>query len=99
MRVRNGMLWAMAASLGMSAVPAAAQQMTTIDPNTAIDSDLDTPPPAQDSARPQDNGQPPLDSRTPPVTATEQAAPPADARALAKERVQAADTFDRQELV
>jgi len=32
-----------------SALPAAAQQqMTTIDPNTAIDSDINTPPPAQD---------------------------------------------------
>ena len=97
MRVRNGVLWAMAALLGMSALPASAQQMTTIDPNTAIDSDLDTPPPAQDSARPEDYRQPPLDSA--PAAAAPQAAPPADARAQARERVKSADTFDSQELV
>ncbi|NYT42475.1 DUF1134 domain-containing protein [Sphingomonas sp. R-74633] len=49
MRVRELMLVAAAAALGMGAVPASAQQqMTTIDPNTAIDSDLNTPPPAKD---------------------------------------------------
>lgn len=43
------MLVAAAAALGMGAIPASAQQqMTTIDPNTAIDSDLNTPPPAKD---------------------------------------------------
>lgn len=43
------MLVAAAAALGMGAIPASAQQqMTTIDPNTAIDSDLNTPPPAND---------------------------------------------------
>ncbi|MEP9359310.1 DUF1134 domain-containing protein [Sphingomonas sp. KR3-1] len=56
------MLVAAAAALGMGALPAAAQQqMTTVDPNTAIDSDLNTPPPAQDPyaapARPQDQPQ------------------------------------------
>jgi hypothetical protein len=49
MRVRELMLVAAAAALGMGAIPASAQQqMTTIDPNTAIDSDLNTPPPAKD---------------------------------------------------
>lgn len=95
MRVRSGMLWAMAALLGMSA-PAAAQ-VTTIDPNSAIDSDLDPPPPAQDSAPRADYNQPPLDPQPP--AEPQQAPPPVDARAQANERVQAADTFDQQELV
>lgn len=99
MRVRNGMLWAMALLLGSGTAPAFAQEMTRIDPNTAIDSDLDTPPPAQDSAQPQDNSQPPLDPAVPSPATPGQAPPPADARALATERVKAADTFDRQELV
>ncbi|MES2986912.1 MAG: EipA family protein [Pseudomonadota bacterium] len=98
MRVRNGMLWAMVALLGVSAMPAAAQEMTKIDPNTAIDSDLDTPAPARDSAQPQDYSPPPLDQNMP-APATPSAAPPVDARALAQERVKAADTFDQQELV
>ncbi|MBX3563130.1 MAG: DUF1134 domain-containing protein [Sphingomonas sp.] len=99
MRARNGMLWAMAALLGVSAVPAAAQEMTKIDPNTAIDSDLDTPPPARDSARPQDYRQPPLDPVTPPDAAPAQTPPATDARTLARQRVKEADTFDQQELV
>ncbi|MDQ0248282.1 hypothetical protein J2W22_000329 [Sphingomonas kyeonggiensis] len=49
MRVRDLMLMAAIAALGMGSLPASAQQqMTTIDPNTAIDSDINTPPPAQD---------------------------------------------------
>ncbi|MDH4745426.1 hypothetical protein OMP43_15495, partial [Sphingomonas sp. CBMAI 2297] len=49
MRVRDLVLTAATAALAMGAVPAAAQQqMTTVDPNTAIDSDLHTPPPARD---------------------------------------------------
>ena len=53
MRVRDLVLMAATAALGMGALPASAQQqqpgqMTTIDPNTAIDSDLNTPPPAKD---------------------------------------------------
>lgn len=100
MRVRNGMLWAMAALLGISAVPAVAQEMTKIDPNSAIDSDLDPPRPAPDSARPQDYSQPPLDPAAPPPTDTAQPLAPArDAKELAKERVKEADTFDQQELV
>ncbi len=99
MRVRNGMLWAMAALLGMSAMPACAQEMTRIDPNRAIDSDLDTPPPAKDSARPEAYRQPPLDTQTAPPVSPAQPAPSVDARALAEERVQVAQTFDREELV
>ncbi|WP_174520784.1 DUF1134 domain-containing protein [Sphingomonas soli] len=98
MRVRTGMLWAMAALLGMSAAPVAAQEMTKIDPNTAIDSDLAPPPPAPDSPRVQDYNQPPLDPAAPPAQPPAQ--PPAsDARALAKERVKSPDTFDQQELI
>ncbi len=55
MRVRDLVLMAAAAALGMGAPAAASaqQQMTTIDPNTAIDSDINTPPPAKDPyARP-----------------------------------------------
>lgn len=50
MRVRDLVLLAAAAALGLGAPAAASaqQQMTTIDPNTAIDSDLNTPPPAKD---------------------------------------------------
>ena len=98
MRVRNGMLWAMAALIGMSAMPAAAQEMTTIDPNTAIDSDLNPPAPAPDSPRPEGYREPPRDSSAPaPLPA--QSPPPTDARALAQQRVKEADTFDQQELV
>lgn len=102
MRVRNGMLWAMAVLLGWGTPPAFAQEMTRIDPNTAIDSDLATPPPAPDSAQPQDYRQPPLDSAESPAATPGQTAPapaPGDARALAAERVKAAETFDKQELI
>ncbi|RYE01190.1 MAG: DUF1134 domain-containing protein [Sphingomonadales bacterium] len=103
MRVRTGMLWAMAALLGLSAAPVAAQEMTKIDPNTAIDSDLAPPPPAPDSARPQDSGpqdySQPLDPAAPPASAPAQAAQAGDARELATQRVRSSDTFDQQELV
>jgi hypothetical protein len=55
MRVRGWMLGVAAAMLGMVAAPASAQ-ITTIDPNTAIDSDLDTPPPARNDPQPIDQG-------------------------------------------
>jgi hypothetical protein len=49
MRFRDLVLMAAAAAMGMGALPASAQQqMTTVDPNTTIDSDLNTPPPAKD---------------------------------------------------
>ncbi len=55
MRVRVLMLWAAAAMLA-GGMPASAQ-VTTIDPNSAIDSDID--PPAREQAPPADD--PPSD--------------------------------------
>lgn len=46
MRVGKTMLWAAAALLGLGSVPVHAQ-VTRIDPNSAIDSDLDPPPPEE----------------------------------------------------
>jgi hypothetical protein len=91
------MLWAMAALVGLSAVPASAQEMTKIDPNTAIDSDLDTPPPAKQAPQPQDFPPAPAQEGAQPVPA--QPTPPADARMQADARVKSADTFENQELV
>lgn len=55
MRVRTLMLWVATATLGLGAVPAFAQ-ITTIDPNTAIDSDLQNPPPPRTDPQPVDQG-------------------------------------------
>ncbi|HEX8300716.1 DUF1134 domain-containing protein [Sphingomonas sp.] len=95
MRVRRRILWTMAALLGLGAVPAAAQ-MTTIDPNTAIDSDLNTPPPVQDSPPPEDYRPSPATQDAPPPSQPRVAA---DARAQADARVQAPNTFANEELV
>lgn len=92
MRMRNVMLWAAAALLG-AGTPALAQ-MTTIDPNTAIDSDIQAPPPAQDEAPP------PADDPY-----SEPAVPAADPVAQARPaprsmREQAvAETYRREDLV
>ncbi len=94
-------LWAAAATLGLGAVPASAQQqMTTVDPNTAIDSDLNTPPPAQDpnALPPQDQAPPPQDQAPPPV------APVSNPTGLPAERAArqeagSAQTFKRDELI
>jgi len=49
MNVRALVLMAAAAALGMTGMPASAQQQgRSQHPNTAIDSDINTPPPAQD---------------------------------------------------
>ncbi|MEI9850339.1 MAG: DUF1134 domain-containing protein [Sphingomonas sp.] len=90
------MLWAAAAALGLGAVPAAAQ-VTTIDPNSAIDSDIDPPaprreaPPANDpyDAPARDNSY-----RAPP--AARQAAP---AASMTDVRRQATNTFQRDDLI
>lgn len=100
MRVASWMAGIAAAMLGLGAVPASAQ-MTTIDPNTAIDSDLNTPPPARNDAPPADQGGyqpiPPAtqqyDPATPPAAATP-APTNRDARAQAASR-----TYARGELV
>lgn len=93
MRIRELLGWAAAAALGLAAAPAQAQ-ITTIDPNTAIDSDLDAPPPRQTP--------PPVDQgayvEAPPVQQQPaDSAPPSTAGVDARER--ATDTFKRDELV
>lgn len=103
MRLQSLMLWAAAATLGVGAVPAAAQ-VTTIDPNTQIDSDISPPPaqrPARDSA-PVDPG--PQDAQAAPAaqpsgydrlapTTAETKAVPVGARA------QATNTFQHDDLI
>jgi len=87
------MLWAAAAALGMSALPAQAQ-VTTIDPNTAIDSDLNPPGPAPSrpaSTNYQDGT--PVESTGAPAP-TRPAVAPADARAQA-----VSATYKREDLV
>ncbi|MBC9034292.1 DUF1134 domain-containing protein [Sphingomonas sp. JC676] len=98
MRVGVWMLWAAAAALGLGALPAAAQ-MTTIDPNSAIDSDLQTPPPIENPSVPADQGTyrdaPPVDA-TPPVAAAQSAPAPAPA---VDTRTQATNTFQHDDVV
>lgn len=89
-------IWAAAALIGMSAVPASAQ-MTTIDPNTAIDSDLDAPPVRQDEPAPSDYGPyrepvaPPAQQQSPP--------PPVQTAPATNARERATDTFEQDELL
>lgn len=85
----------MAALLGMGAVPAVAQ-MTTIDPNSAIDSDLNTPPPATQSTPQQDYPQDNYDAAPPPATPAQ---PQQSGGSATNARAQATDTFERDELV
>jgi len=93
MRLASLMLFVAAAGIALGA-PAAAQ-ITRIDPNTQIDSDLNTPPPArQDIPPPQpDSGIPTNDSYVDPQAHPAPVPPPADARA------QATNTFHRDDLV
>ena len=101
MRVANWMLWAAAAALSLGALPASAQ-MTTIDPNTAIDSDLNTPPPARTDPQPVDQGayQPiprgdqPADAAPPPQQQPTRPTSAGDAREHA-----AGQTYARDDLV
>ena len=91
MRVTNLILWAAAAALGMAA-PAQAQ-ITTIDPNTAIDGDLgDAPSPSYPAPQSEydANAQPPRDDYADP-------APPQPTNDDA--RTQATDTFQRDDLI
>jgi len=92
--MRNFLLWAAAAMLGMGAPVSA--QVTTIDPNTAIDSDIESPPPAREEAPP------PQDD--PFVVPPQQNydAPPAPRDARGSElstRRQASKTFQRDDLI
>lgn len=96
------MLWVAAAALGLTAMPATAQ-MTTIDPNTGIDSDLQTPPPAQP---PVDQDRDDLQETPPPyrapdtAPAQEQQRTPSTASALpGGAREQATDTFQEDDLI
>jgi hypothetical protein len=96
MRMRGMMGWAAAAVLGLSATPASAQ-MTTIDPNTAIDSDLRTPPPER-----QERPRPESDSRDDePMPVRQQDAPAATQQRPAEGnlRDRAENGFEEDEVV
>lgn len=84
------------ALIGLGAVPAAAQ-MTTIDPNTAIDSDLDTPPARQDGPASSDYG--PYREAEPPAQPPAQSAAPVQAAPATNARERATDTFEQDELL
>jgi hypothetical protein len=98
--MRELMLIAAAAALAAGAGPAAAQ-VTTIDPNTAIDSDIGAPP-AQQQPQPQEQQEPavpgesapPQDSMAPPTAD----APPAPVNSLDARR-QATNTFQHDDLI
>jgi hypothetical protein len=91
MRMRNVMLWAAAALLG-TGTPALAQ-MTTIDPNTAIDSDIQAPP-AQDEAPPPADD-PYSEPAVPAADPVAQARPAS--RSMREQAV--AETYRREDLV
>ncbi|WP_448662325.1 DUF1134 domain-containing protein [Sphingomonas sp. CJ20] len=102
MRLGVLMLWAAAATLGLGAAPASAQ-MTTIDPNAGIDSDLNTPP-ARDPAPQDDRGgyqSVPRDESTPsPATPTPAPYPPNRAAPAGQEALRdQATTYKRDDLV
>jgi hypothetical protein len=96
MRVGDWMAAAAAVMLGLGAVPASAQ-ITTIDPNTAIDSDLETPP--QQQPQPDDQGpyQEPAPNTLPPVQQTQPS--PAQAAAAETARSRASNTYQRDDLI
>lgn len=91
---------------GLGSMPAAAQ-MTTIDPNTAIDSDLKTPPakpstpppPQQQSYPPADTAPPPPADTPPPPQQPVPAGPAAADPAATTARQQATDTFEKDDLL
>jgi hypothetical protein len=74
--------------------------MTTIDPNNAIDSDLQTPPPVENPSVPADQGPyrdaPPAETPAPPAVSTQSAPAPAPA---VDTRSQATDTFQHDDLI
>lgn len=100
------MMWAAAAALGLSAVPAAAQ-VTTIDPNTQIDSDIGAPPPprAATQSAPVDPG--PQDAQAtqpapiPPPNGYDKLAPTDGQTRVAPlgARAQATNTFQHDDLI
>jgi hypothetical protein len=97
MRLGSLLLWVAAAALGIGAVPASAQ-VTTIDPNTQIDGDLDAPPPPaerQDTRTVDPGPQDPQTSgydRLTPVPAETRVAP-------IGARAQATNTFQHDDLI
>ena len=98
MRMRASLVWAAVALLGVGSIPAQAQQqqeMTTIDPNTAIDSDIDARP-AQESPPPYDpESQDPYRSESTPAQSAPAETPPAELST----RRQATSTFQRDDLI
>jgi len=100
MRVGTLMLWAAAAALGLGAMPAAAQ-ITTIDPNTAIDSDLQTPPPpVRNDPQPIDQGAyQEVPRGEAPVEPQQVAPPPPAGDAAANARAKSASTYGRDDLL
>lgn len=110
MHVRDWMGWAAAVMLGFGALPASAQ-ITTIDPNTAIDSDLNSPPPEQQQTPPPppvvDQG--PYQDVTPAPLPPEQQvpvdpqpvapAPQATQAGAPSARTQASSTYQRDDLI
>src|SRR3954462_5588628 len=98
MRIGTWFSGAAAALILLSAVPASAQ-MTTIDPNTAIDSDLDTPPVRQEGPAPSDYG--PYREQPPQPQPQPQSAPPVQegATSSANARERATDTFEQDKLL
>src|SRR5687768_7839703 len=98
MRVRTLMLWAASVALGLGAIPASAQ-ITTIDPNTAIDSDLQTPPPVQNDPQPIDQGAYQEVPRDQSVVDPQPVPAPVQPDAGASARAQAANTYQRDDLI
>ena len=97
MRLASLMLWMAAAGIALGA-PAAAQ-ITRIDPNTQIDSDINNPPPPaqqpQDIPPPRDDSGIPTDNSYRDPTN----APPAPVPARDAARAQATGTYQRDDLV
>lgn len=106
MRVQSMMLWAAVAALGLSAVPATAQ-VTTIDPNTQIDSDIKAPPaqrPTDQSTAvdpgPQEAQQSAQGAAAQPSGYDQLAPTTAETKAVpVGARAQATNTFQRDDLI
>ncbi len=102
--MRSGWFTLLAVALaGLGSLPASAQ-MTTIDPNTAIDSDLKSPPAQQQqqSAPPpvqQPESYPPADTAPPPPVQNAPASPAATDSSATTARQAATDTFEKDDLL
>ncbi|WP_019370406.1 DUF1134 domain-containing protein [Sphingomonas sp. HT-1] len=99
MRLGRFTVLAAAAAFALGITPAAAQ-MTTIDPNTAIDSDLNSPPPTSPPPAQDQQSYPPAGDPPPAVPAPAAPAAPVPADPAATTARQAAtDTFERDDLL